>query len=209
MRQRYLTAFFPVLLLALTGCVASSSTPPNYYLLTAIAEPVDISRPIRVGVGPVTIAPFLDRSQMAMRSGGGNLALRDAHRWGEPLDDGIERVLVQNLAAITGGQLVGFPWRRVSAPKYAVRLDVLDMNVTASEEAVLELIWQLEDLEQNRLLADRHEHLFQPLPTGIAPYEAMAMAYSELLGQLAGRINGELLKVLDGDATTPANKAND
>ncbi len=182
---------FPALALALlVGCVMPSSPTPEYFLLTsqsAQAEPRLAH--LSIGVGPVRVAPFLERAQLVSHDGRGGLDVSDLQRWAEPLDKGIQRVMVQNLASLTGAHTRNFPWSRSGIPQRALRLDVLDLN-GAGERAVMEVLWVVEDLGGGQGPVRGRERLEQPLDGG-GP-DALVLAYSQLLDTLAQRIAAAL-----------------
>jgi len=175
------------LALVLTGCIGGRSPAPDYHMLTARARAAgtQTASTTSIGVGPVQVAQFLTRPPIVTHGGGNALKIDDHQRWGEPLDQGIQRVLLQNIAALTGAQTRGFPWRQRTIPDYAVRVDVLDLDRLPDGNAVLEVSWILEDLKQGRLVYTRQERLTQPVSGG---YDALTEAYSQLMAQLSQRI---------------------
>jgi uncharacterized lipoprotein YmbA len=183
--------WFVALTALLSGCIGSRSATPDYHLLTARA-PVNTAPSqsgVSIGVGPVHIAQFLDRPQIVTHSGGGTLQLNDSQRWAEPLEQGIQRALLQNFAALIGAETRNFPWRQNLTPDYAVRIDVTDLDRLGNGSALLEVSWVLEDLKNARVLKTQQEQLRATLGSG---GNALAEAYSDLLAQLAQRIAAQL-----------------
>lgn len=188
--------FSALIVLVLTSCVAPSSPPPNYYLLTAQAVSAQASlADVSLGVGPVRVAPFLERVQLVSHDGRAGLTVDGRHRWAEPLDKGVQRVMVQNLAALTGAQTRNFPWSRSAIPQRALRIDVLDLN-SQGQEAVLEVLWVVEDLGGEQAPLRGREKLSQPL--GDDSPAAQVLAYSRLLDNLAQNIAARLERVVEG-----------
>src|SRR4030095_6149431 len=81
-----------VALLVLSGCFGS--TPPtHFYLVPSLtggdtAPPVSADqRDLTLGVGPVTVPPYLDRSQIVTRTSRAKLTLADFDQWAGPLAD--------------------------------------------------------------------------------------------------------------------------
>lgn len=177
-----------VLLILLSACIGSRSTTPNYFLLTAQAQsPTDTQqKTFSIGVGPVRVAQFLNRPQIVTHDGSGNLHIVDGERWGEPLDQSIQRVLVQNIATLTGAQTRNFPWRQNLTPDYAVRIDVIDLDKIGGN-AILEVSWSLEDLKDTRLIKTEQKKLSASM-INTNSGAALTAAYSELLLQLANQI---------------------
>lgn len=194
MNVRWLGAF--ILFVLLAGCVGGNSKNPSLYLLTPRAAPVEAAAltSISLGVGPVRVPPFLMRPQVVSHDGGGQLLLRDDQRWSEPLEQGIQRVLLQNLSALTGADMRNFPWTQTTVPHYALRVDVIDLDRRADGSTVLEAQWILEDIAAGKMLVSRRDR-FSSAGTGDseeADYAALAASYSDLLAQLAQRAADEL-----------------
>lgn len=173
--------------LLLCGCGIGGRSPAvQYHMLTARAPAGDHTLATTIGVGPVRVAPFLTRPPIVTHAGGGSIQVAEGQRWGEPLDQGVQRALLQNLAALTGAGMRSFPWRQRAIPQYAVRLEVLDLDRQADGSATLEATWQLENIAQGKLLQTRTERLSTPIAG--SGYSALTDAYSELVAQLAQHI---------------------
>ncbi len=180
------------LTLLLSGCIGSRSSAPDYHLLTARAASAPAATMnASIGVGPVHVAQFLNRTQIVTHGGGVTLQLNDSQRWGEPLEQGIQRVLLQNIAAQTGAETRNFPWRQNVTPDYAVRIDIIDLDKLNDGSVLLDVSWVLEDLKNPRVITTQHEQLRTATGAGNS---AAAEAYSDLLAQLAQHIAAQLPK---------------
>lgn len=169
------SVFAVSLLLSLQGCLGGRSAPEQYHLLTARAErgANAAMNEKTIGVGPVRIAQFLQRPQIVTHGGSSQLRFEANTRWGEPLDQGIQRVLLQNIAALTGAETRNFPWRQNATPDYALRIDIVDLDKLPNGESILEVSWILEDLKNSRVLKTQQERL------------SSARDYDDLFVQLA------------------------
>lgn len=170
-----------------TGCSIGGRSPtPSYYVLNARA--VEVSQPLRatVGIGPVRVAPFLLNQRIVVHDGASELQVLEQERWAEPLDQGIQRALLQNLQTLTDTKVRNFPWRQRATPTYAVRIDVLDLDRLADGSARLEVIWIVEDMKGGKLARSRRE-LFTTTTADMSA-AALGDAYSELVLQLAQRV---------------------
>lgn len=176
----------------LSSCVtvggSGMSGSEQYYLLTAKASIEQPRTQLSLGVGPVRIAPFLDRTGLVSHNTQGEVEFSVTHRWAEPLVDGVQRVLMQNLEALSGASVHSFPWSRVTAPDLALRLDVLDLNRRPDGMAILEVNWILEDRRNDSLIAARRDGFMVPVGGNADEYATLINAYSELLVQLAQRV---------------------
>ncbi len=86
---------------------------------------------VGIGVGPVIIPGYLDRSQIVTRRGTDHVELSMFHRWAEPLEDGIARVLAEEIGArVPTERIVMFPWR--GAVAQALQYQVVIAATSAS-----------------------------------------------------------------------------
>lgn len=172
---------FGVLVLSvffLQACLGGRSVPAQYQLLTARAEK-NTAAPLagkRIGVGPVQVAQFLQRPQIVTHGGGTQLQISENSLWGEPLEQGIQRALLQNLAALTGAETRNFPWRQNAAPDYALRIDVIDLDKLSNGESILDVNWILEDLKSARVIKTQQERI------------SSNKGYDDLFAQLAQQV---------------------
>lgn len=181
-----------VCMAGLISCISVGGSgyalPERYYLLTAKASIVEPRTELSLGVGPIRVAPFLDRSNIVIHNAGGEMTLPDNHRWAETLEHGIQRVMLQNTDALSGAKVRSFPWSRATAPDLALRLDVLDLNRRPDGIAVLEVNWVLEDLRSGTLIQARRDGFMANSVVEENDYFSLVNAYSELFTQLAQRV---------------------
>ena len=181
MRRHWLPALLSLLL---AGCL--SSTPPsNFYLLSARADGVPTGDSPGLGIGPIEIPEYLNRSGMVYSDGGEHLQISSFERWAEPLEDGLQRVLSLNLASLLDTQDIRtFPWAQQRAPEYAVQVRVLALDTKAAR-ATLVAEWSLRRPADGELLERNISHLQQDLAGEAFAAALIAPAYSELLYQLS------------------------
>jgi len=176
--------------LLLAGC--GSSPPNNYYLLSAHSfSPANGNTPT-IGVGPIETPQYLSRENLVFNSAKNSLDISSEAMWAEPLDDGIQRVLVLNLAGLLKTQsVVFFPWHPKRAPSYGVKVNLLQLDANA-QEAVLTAEWLVYRPTNSESVNRRISRLQLPLTSGIPPAKQVAEAYSELLFQLSEIISREI-----------------
>jgi uncharacterized lipoprotein YmbA len=96
-------------LLLLTGAGAGcfspgKSAPPRFYVLSAASDTTSPPPAVRSGpevvVLPIELPELLDRPQMVVRTGANEVDILEFDRWGEPLEDGIEQVVLDDLAGL-------------------------------------------------------------------------------------------------------------
>ncbi len=176
-------AFASVCIALLQSCAASPTS--NYYLLTAGEFPDPTGGPLAtntlsLGVGPVSVPPYLERDNMVYRQQGNTLQIAAYDKWAEPLADGITRVMSLNLAQALAANVRAFPWHASSAPDYALSIDVLELDIDG-QRALLSADWRLYQPDTGANLVRRTSRIHTELPAGSTPMQAIPAAYSELL----------------------------
>jgi uncharacterized protein len=173
------------------GLGACARTPSRFYILNNLPASETISGtaaaqgPV-IGVGPITVAKYLDRPQIITRSGRHQLALGEFDRWAEPLQDNVLRVLAENLAIlIPTDQVLLHAWPQYPTLDYQVTVDMLHFDGWLDGESTLLAHWSILDRAELPLLSQRASF---NVPVGGGDYEAMVAAMSELLARLSRNI---------------------
>lgn len=179
-----------------TGCAAGISAPARFYILTAPADAplptVGTSWNTRtIGVGPVEVAAYLDRTQIVSRSSDSVLELGEFDRWAEPLDRSIPRVLLENLAIFLNSKRLALMAQDPRTPvdcQLVVRITGLDG--TLGNQAVLTARWMLLDRDQEHIVQWEQTTIKEPTAGG--GYQALVEAQSRALAQLCRQIAGAM-----------------
>jgi uncharacterized protein len=99
-----------------------------------------------IGVGPVFLPGYLDRIQIVTRTGADHVDLSPFYRWAEPLDEGIGRVLAEEIGVrVPTDRIVTFPWRGAIARaiQYQVVVAVLRFDGQQGGDVVLDARWRI------------------------------------------------------------------
>lgn len=98
----------------LTGCFSLKPVedPARYYVLAPLANPpapadgqVDGTE-LGVGIGPVTLASYLEDNRLAVRRDGHEIIYADHLLWAERLEKAVPRILAINLARLLGSSRI-------------------------------------------------------------------------------------------------------
>lgn len=177
--------------LALSLLGACGSTPQSqFFMLEAASAPQELNVGPSIGVEPVSVAQYLDREQLVLRDGPNSLYIAPYQRWGEPLSDGISRVIRLNLASLMRTENIqNFPWRRNRQPEYAVSVSVLSFDSTI-DSAFLVVEWSV--ARQGKVIAQRLSQLEQESQgtngTAVsAAYSALLLTLSEHISEVIRR----------------------
>ena len=143
--------------IGLASCAVSD--PTLYYTLgqpaagsaesgTSASTPrsADGAGAVGIGVGPVIMPGYLDRTQIVTRTSADQVELSMFHRWAEPLEEGIARVLAEEIGArVPTERIVMFPWRGVVAQaiQYQVVIAVLRFDGRPGGDVTLDTRWRI------------------------------------------------------------------
>ncbi len=135
--------------LAASGCLKLKPVedPVRYFLLTPVEAPASAeSAPqnrLAVGIERVTVPSYLSRPWMVVRTGPTEIRYSDYHKWGEHPDQGIQRVLAENLGRWLGPDVSVYlnPWRKDSVD-VELRLTIQQFDANEQGQVVLEAQWQ-------------------------------------------------------------------
>lgn len=177
MIQRFLLLTSVVLLAA---CAAGSK---SFYVLTADG-PTPSGGGIGIGVGPITLAEYIDRSNLVMAESANQLAVAEDHRWAGDLAASITRVTAANLGRqLNTGNVRSYPWQGDDGIRYQVTLDIRQFHGGADGYAVIEAGWRAYSLPDRKIKASRTFVDREPLAAD--GYQPLVAAQSRLLSRLA------------------------
>ena len=194
------TIVWPLLIATLLA--ACGTTPQSHhYLLTAAEAPLPSGDSPSLGIGPISLSAYLNRNALVRRSGSNQLELSTTERWGEPLEDGIARVLGLNLAGrLQTKSVVRYPWHPARAPQYGIKVHVLEMDATA-DSATLVVEWLVYRPADASAIDRQLSRQSSPLPGPDADSNTLASLYSDMLLALSEDIAATIRA---HDAQSPA-----
>jgi uncharacterized lipoprotein YmbA len=175
------------------GCalLAPAPDPSRFFVLAATSQPAAEGSGLSLGVGPVQLAAYLAVPEVQVRSSATELRRSGVDRWAEPLEEGIARVLAQDLSAALGTREIQlFPWYADARPDLQVAVSVRRFELEPDGSALLEARYELVDLAGKRAHQVRDAQLRRP--AAAADTAASVAALSEALGALADQIAQEL-----------------
>ena len=178
----------------LMGC--GSSPRNNHYVLTGDAGKIPTGSAPSLGVGPIKVPEYLNRTGMVFSREGNQLQVSSTERWAEPLEAGVMRVVAINLAASLNTQDIrSFPWDPKRAPDYGVSITLLALDAN-DDEATLVAEWRVFLPASLESVTRRVSRFKLPLPAGEISAGQIAPAYSQLLSQLSTQISESIKKHL-------------
>jgi uncharacterized lipoprotein YmbA len=183
----------PAAALLAAGCtlLAPAADPSRFFVLTALSTSSAEGSALALGVGPVRVATYLAVSEIQVRTSPTELSRSAVDRWAEPLEEGVTRVLAQNLSAELGTRdVVLFPWYAEQSPSHQVQLSVRRFELEPDGSGVLEARYEVTALAPGGGHVIRDVELRQT-STG-SDVAASVAALSESLAELARRIAADI-----------------
>ena len=189
-------ALLGVYLLGLSGC--ASSPPTRLYVLPSMtgAETASPAAPrdLTIGVGPVTLSPYLDRLPIVTRASRARLVLGEFDQWAASLQDLVTRALAENLShLIPTERVVLHPWSRTVELDYQVTVDVMQFDAGPSGEVVLAARWRLLNAKEQALVMRQARFT---AAAGRRDYEATIIAMGHTLDALSQDMAAALLTIV-------------
>jgi len=159
--------------------------PARFYILTPVGDSGARTAPgPALGVGPVAFPAYLDRPEIAHRSGDNQLSFADSDRWAEPLKTTFSRTLVENLSIMLPTDQVSlYPWARSARIDYQISVDVTRFDADASGTVTLNAGWEI--IQPDAVTAaSRHRRSYTETAGGMV-YPAIVAAQSRCVERLA------------------------
>lgn len=206
-----------LILIFMCGCITSQ--PSRFYVLTpfnyntsqnkedvsgqaetGLLRKIDIStktalKKISLGLGPVKIAKYLDRSQLVVRLNPHQIRLEDFHQWaGSPRDD-IPAILLENLSGTLGiDTIYAYPWRSYADIDYQILVDIIQLDGIPGNNVRLVARWEILGGNGQKSHNIGKADFMEPV-TGNS-FDLFAEAQSRALGKLSIIIAESLIKLL-------------
>jgi uncharacterized protein len=183
-RGRIRIVIVSLLVIMLAGCGSSPSA--RFYTLSVGAAPEDAApSKYRITVGPVTVPEVVDRPQFVVRVGANQVTILEQHRWAEPLQSEIARVIALNLAQVLGSKQVStYSQNVIGNADYRVIMDIQRFDSAFGEAVTVDALWTVRrasgEPSTGRSLVRE--------PVGGEGYDALADAHSRALAALSRQI---------------------
>ncbi|MBU0547903.1 MAG: PqiC family protein [Candidatus Omnitrophica bacterium] len=187
-----------LLIFVLSGCISvGRSIDPRFYMLkqlgkNEVAQKFNIPSGIITVIGPVGIPQYLDRPQMVTQDDKGMMNVAQFDRWGESLDAGIARLIIEDLnLMLPGGTFEMFPCNFAIPLDYQVIVGVLQLEGNLKKDFLLVAQWSIIDAGTRKMLFTKRSDLVEPINprnySGLA--EALSKAIASLSAEIAQNIS--------------------
>lgn len=174
-------------LLILGGCLGKGTTQRArfYHLhpLSTSGTETDFTATeggIKIGVGPVKLAEYLNRPQIVTRTSPNELRLAEFHRWAEPLTENFSRVLRENLSILVSEDNIAvIPWTAAAPIDYQLAVEVNRFDGKLGGDGSLNVLWAVLTAKGNEVLSIR-ESSFSAVAAA-EDYSALVAAMNQML----------------------------
>ena len=183
------------------GCVGKGTVEPTKMYVLNSMEPRQklessvIKEDTVIGITRMGLATYLKRPHIITRVEGNEIHLADFARWAEPLEDGISKILAENLSILLGTDKVLIaPWRRDLEIDYQVHLNIVRFDARIGGDVVLAVRWGVVegDAESPMLIAKIYTYR-EPLSG--SSYGAIVAAENSLLEDLSRDVAAEIARM--------------
>lgn len=183
--------------LLLSGCLSiGSSAPSKFFSLRSVdASQAEVlsKKSIKIGIEEIKIPTYLDKPQIITRDANTvELNISEDNRWSEPLSSMMQRALANDMALYLPNSLVKARYLGRETFDYLVFVEVERFDGALDDNITLTGWWYVIDKNGNIVITKRIDLEGQ---TG-SSYDAMVMADSLLVNQLAKQIVGNMLKIM-------------
>lgn len=175
--------------------------PSRFYVLTSLAESANEPAAsqdldLSLGVGPIALAPYLDRATMVTRVGANQVEFSQIDRWAEPLPGHFARIQATNLGLLLGTRVFLYPWYSSTQLDYSIEINVLRFERASDGSAQLKARWAIRDGNTGQLVDARESTFTARISAGST--EASVVALSEVAADLSREI-AERLQHIDAN----------
>lgn len=180
-------------LLVVGGCSPfgpGTRHPTDNYVLSSLfseeapPQPLADLSDIGVLVGPISIAMYLDRSDIVIRNSRNEIDIAEFAAWAGPLQENFSRVLAENLSLwLNTKKVVIFPESRLRFYDYNVTMNVTRFDGRPGDNAHLRARWAVLDSKRKQILFNEYAVLSHPAEND--SIGAMVSAQSRLLADFS------------------------
>jgi uncharacterized protein len=194
--KRYLQFQLWSLAILTCGCtvLAPVSDRSRFYVLAADPASPSVASTgksdLTVGVGPVQIPQYLERTGLATRVGTTRVEYSSVDRWAEPLNECFPRVLSRDLGQDLGTfRVVLFPWNRSLRVSYQIEVIVDRFDIDSSNQAELVARWLIKNPTSSQIIASGYSNQTRAAGTdGAGRTVALSQTLSGFSSELAKEV---------------------
>ena len=185
---------------AYSGCFSLPNSPvPKFYTLHSTDslgenKKLEIAAKLIIGIGPVEIPEYQNRPQIVTRDKDGLLTFAQFERWGESLDSGLARLILENLTAtFPQADFQIFPCNFSIPLDYQVIVNVVQLESQLDKDIFFAAQWTIIDSRTKKMLLTKRSEIREPINPHT--YSGLAQALTKACTLLSGEIAENLSKL--------------
>jgi uncharacterized lipoprotein YmbA len=168
--RRKITIVCGCVVLFLSGCLSFDSKKDQsvFFVLKPLIESESVlakgHEDVKcdgLGMRNIRLPEYLDRPQVVWFSEDGMVDFSENFLWGESIQEGTRRVLLENFRKGLGTPNVQIvPWQEGFHPKYELLLDIVEWRALVDKDIKLVAYWQIvknEPVTRSEFVADRED----------------------------------------------------
>jgi uncharacterized lipoprotein YmbA len=179
---------------------AGTQDDTKYYVLSSMQSQPTPVRPladlsdIGIGVGPIRMPMYLDRSDIVTRGSSNQVEIAEFAQWAGPLPENFSRVLAENLSVLLKTDKVGvFPFVRREELDYNVTVYVTRFDGRPGDKSNLRARWSILDGKRKQSFYEKHTIVSHPTVDDTT--EALIAAKSNTIAALSREIATAIVEV--------------
>ncbi len=183
---------------------ACGSSPPARHFSLSPTVPVatgdDTGAIVAIGVGPIRIPEYLDRTQIVIRDAGQELLVDEFSRWAEPLTSAFHRVVAADVDnSVDGLAAVAFPWESAvrSVVDYRLLGEVTRFDADRSGRVVLEIQWGVVEIASDERVVRPHRARYESSAGSADDPALIASAMNDALADFSRDIARQMQAILE------------
>jgi uncharacterized protein len=180
-----------IAVLLLPACLAPRTDASRYFTLPTVGPPAAGTPVASLGLGPVTLPPYLSRPEVATRLGPEQIGYSSIDRWAAPLEDLAIQALGEDLRArLPARDVVRWPWPLGTPPDIAASVDFVRFEGDQAGGATIHARWTVTARGRSPVAGETRLH--EPGAPGDVPgsVAALGRALGALAADLAGAARG-------------------
>lgn len=177
---------------ALAGCLflgGCAGQTDRFYTLNILPEGsrAGLTAPTVHVLLSVDIPALVDRPEMVVTTSENGIAVLDHQRWAMPLSDQVLQTLARDIERRRAEVLVADrSFDQGAVPPLKIKVDIVRLNAHPAQHVVMEAHWRIVDPQAGTDVIGGD--VFDSAVDG-AGYDAVAKAYSRVIGNLADRLS--------------------
>ncbi len=191
---------FGLIMVSCSPFGAGTQHNTKYYVLSSMQSEATPIQPIKslpavgIGVGPIRMPLYLDRSDIVTRDSQNEVDIADFAQWAGPLQENFSRVLAENLSVLLATDKVSvFPFSRRKSTDYNVTVYVTRFDGMPGDKAYLRARWAILDRRRKESFFEKHTVVSHP--TIGDSTEALVAAKSNTVADLSREIARAIIEV--------------